>query len=73
MSALFLELGRTFLYLSSPLGPHGKVAKALPDVRFATEKNLVYVVAVVGLECIATTLAGKHMASVLQNSLIVRR
>ena len=64
MSALFLELARSVLFLSSsPLtyhhAPHGEVAKALPVVRLATHK-LVYVDDVVGLELLATTLAEKH-------------
>ena len=65
MSALFLELNRTVLFLSSPLAPHGEVAKDLPVVRLATKKLLVSVDAVVGLELLATTLADKHMAIVL--------
>ena len=73
MSALFLELDRTVLFLSSPLAPHGEVAKALPVVRLATKKLLVSVDAVVGLELLATTLADKHMATVLPNCLLVRR
>ena len=50
MSALFLKLDRTGLFLSSPLAPHGEVGKALPVVRLATKKLLVSVDAVVGLE-----------------------
>ena len=81
MSALFLELVRTVLFLSSSpltfrlrmissmvvLAPHGEVAKALPVVRLATHKLLVTVDAVVGLELLATTLADKHMATVMPN------
>ena len=73
MSALFLELDRTVLFLSSPLVPHGEVEKALPVVRLATKKLLVSVDAVVGLELLATTLADKHMATVLPNCVLVRR
>ena len=87
MSALFLELARTVLFLSSSpltfrlrmissmvvLAPHGAVAKALPVVRLATHKLLVTVDAVVGLELLATTLADKHMATVLPNFVLVRR
>ena len=73
MSSLFLELDRTVLFLSSPLAQHGKVAKALPVVRFATKKLLVSVDAVVGLELFAITLADKHMATVLPNCVLVRR
>ena len=79
MSALFLELTRTVLFLSSSplmfrlrmisamvvLAPHGEVAKALPVVRLATYKLLVSVDAVVGVKLLATTLADKHMAIVL--------
>ena len=86
MSALFLELARTVLFLSSSpltfklrmvssmvvLAPHGEVAKALPVVRLATHKLLVSVDAVVGLELLATTLADKHMATLLPNCLLVR-
>ena len=43
MCALFLELARTVLFLSSPLAPHVKVAKALPVVRLATKQLLVSV------------------------------
>ena len=38
MSALFFELDKTVLFLSSPLAPHEEVAKALPVVRLATKK-----------------------------------
>ena len=65
MSALFLELDRTVLFLSSPLAPHGEVAKALPVVRLETKKLFVSVDAVVGLELLPITLADKHMTSVL--------
>ena len=81
MSALFLELARTVLFLSSSLhtfrlrmissmvvlAPYEEVAKALPVVRLATHKLLVTVDAVVGLELLDTTLANKHMATVLAN------
>ena len=77
MSALFLELARTVRFLSSSpltfrlkmissvvvLGPHSEVEKALPVVRLATHKHLLSVDAVV--ELLATTLADKHMATVL--------
>ena len=72
MSALFLELARTVLFLSSPLAPHGEVAKTPPVVRLATKELLVSVDAVVGLELLATTLADKHMATVLPNCVLVR-
>ena len=86
MSALFLELARTVLFLSSSpltfrlrmissmvvLAPHGEVAKALPVVRLATHKLLVTVDAVVGLELLATTLADKNVATMLPIFLLVR-
>ena len=72
MSALFLELDKTVIILSSPLAPHGEVAKDLPGERLATKALLVSVDAVVGLELLATTLADKHMATVLPNCVLVR-
>ena len=72
MSALFLELDRTLLFLSSPLAPHGEVAKALPVVRLATHKLLVSADDVVGLELLATTRAEKYMATVLPKIVLVR-
>ena len=56
----------------SVLAPHGKVAKALPCERLATHKLLVSDDALVSLELLATTLADKHMANVLQNCVLVR-
>ena len=44
------------------LAPHGEVGKTLLVVRLATNKLIVSVDAVVGVELLATTLAGKHMA-----------
>ena len=73
MSSLFLELDKTVLFLSSPLAPHGEGEKALPVVRLATKKLLVSVDAVVGLELLVTTLADKHMATVLPNYVLLRR
>ena len=79
MSALFLELARTIL-TSSPhtfrlrmissmplvvLAHMEKWNKTLPVVRLATHKRIVSVDAVVGVELLATTLAGKHMTTVL--------
>ena len=82
MSALFLELARTVLFLSSyphmfrlrmvVLAPHGEVAKTLPVVGLATHKLFVSVDAVVGVELLATTLAGKQMATVLPNFVLAR-
>ena len=86
MSALFLELARIILFLSSSpqtfrlrmissivvLAPHGEVAKTLPVVRLDTHKLIVSVDAVVGVELLATTLAGKHIATVLPNFVLAR-
>ena len=86
MSALFLELARTVLFLSSSrhmfrlrmiflmvvLAPHGDVAKAFSVVRLAKHKLIVSVDAVVGVELLATTLAGKHMTTVLPNIVLAR-
>ena len=54
------------------LAPHGEVAKTLPVVRLTTHKLFVSVGAVVGVELLATALAGKHMATVLPNLLLAR-
>ena len=81
MSALFLELVRIVLFLSSSpntfrlrmissmvvLAPHGKVAKTLPVVRLPIHKLIESVDAVVGVELLATTLSGKHMTTLLPN------
>ena len=86
MSALFLELAKTVLFLSSSprtfrlrlissvvvLAPHGEVATTLPVVRLATHRFIVSVDAVVEVELLATTLAGKHMATVLPNFVLAR-
>ena len=50
-----------------------KVAKAFLVVMLATKKLCMSVVAVVGVELIATTLADKHMATVLPTCVMVRR
>ena len=86
MSTLFYELARTILFLSSSLhtyrlrmissmvvlAPHGEVAKTLPVVRLATNKLIVSVDAVVGVELLAATLAGKHMATLLLHFVLAR-
>ena len=54
------------------LAPHGEVAKTLPMLRLATHKLNVSVDAVVGVELLATTLAGKHMAIVLPHFVLAR-
>ena len=54
------------------LAQYGEVPKNLPVVRLATHKLIVSVDGVVGVELLATTLAGKHMASVLPNFVLAR-
>ena len=54
------------------LAPHEEVAKTLPVVRLATHKLIVSDDAVVEVELLATTLAGKHMATVLPNFVLAR-
>ena len=54
------------------LAPHGEVAKTLPVLRLATHKLIVSVDAVVGVELLSTTFAGKHIASVLPNFVLAR-
>ena len=54
------------------LAPHGEVAKALPGVRLATQKLLVSVDDVVGLELLTTTLADKYMSTVLPKFVLAR-
>ena len=44
--------------------PIGEVVKTLPVVRLATQKIIVSVDAVAGVELLATTLEGKHIATV---------
>ena len=72
MSAPFLDLDRTVVFLSYPPTPPEEGAKALTVVRLETKKLLVSVEAVVGLELLAITLADKHMANVLPNYVLVR-
>ena len=85
MSALFLEVARCFLFFSFPrmfrlrmissmvvLAPLGEVAKTLPVVGLAPHKLIVSVDAVVGVELLATTLAGKHNAAVLSNFVLAK-
>ena len=54
------------------LSLHGEVAKTLPVVRLATHNLIVSVDAVVWVELLATTLAGKHIATVLPNFVLAR-
>ena len=86
MSALFLELARTILFLSaSP--PHVQIeddllnggpcptwrtSKTLPVVRLAKHKLSVSVGAVVRVELLATTLSGKHMVTVLPSFVLAK-
>ena len=53
--------------------PRGEVAKAPPVVKLATHKLCVSVDTVVGVELLAKTIAGKHMATVLPNVVLGRR
>ena len=46
--------------------------KTLPVVRIATHKHIVSVDAVVGVELLATILAGKHIATVLPNFVMAK-
>ena len=64
--------GQNHTFPLCPLAPHGEVAKALPVGRLATKNLLVSVDAVAGLELLATTLADKHMATMLPNCVLVR-
>ena len=54
------------------LAQYGEVAKTLPVVRLATHKLIVSVDAVVGIELLATTLEGKHIATVLPNFVLAK-
>ena len=54
------------------LAPHGEVAKTLPLLRLATCKLIVSFDAVVGVELLAKTFTGKHMANVLLNFVLAR-
>ena len=55
------------------LAPVGEVAKVIPVARPDTLNLLVSIHVIVGLELLATTLADKHMATVLPNFVLVRR
>ena len=55
------------------LAPFGEVAKTLPVVRLVKNKLLLYVDAVVLVKLLATTLADKHMATVMSNFVLFRR
>ena len=48
------------------------MAKTLPVVRLATHKLIVSADAVVGVELLAKTLAGKHIATVLPNFVLAK-
>ena len=83
MSALFMELARNVLFplqvqLDDDLlngGPctRWRSGKTLSAERLATHKLIVSVDAVVGVEHLATTRAGKHMATVLPNFVLARQ
>ena len=87
MSALFLELARTVLFLSSSphtfrlrmissmvvLAPHGEVAKTLHVVRLTTHKLIMSVDSFVGPGLFATILADKHLVTMLPSFVLVRR
>ena len=49
------------------------VAKSLPVLRLETKKLLLSVDDVVGPELLATTIANKHLATVLPNYVLARR
>ena len=49
------------------LASHGEIAKALPVVILTTHKLLLGVDAVFGFDLLATTLAHKHMSTLLPN------
>ena len=86
MSVLFLELAEPSSSSPLPfpslpfrlrmitslvvLAPCGEAAKTLFVVRLATQKIIVSVDAVVGVELLATNLAGKHIATVLSNCVL---
>ena len=86
MSALFLELARAALFFSSSphtfklriifsivvLAPLEEVAKSLPVVRPATHKLIVSVDVVLWVELMATTLALKHIVTVLPNFVLAK-
>ena len=83
MSALFLEQARNVLFpshvqldddlLNCGPCPTWRSGKTLPAVRLTTHKLMVSVDAVVGVELLATTPAGKHMATVLPNFVLARQ
>ena len=54
------------------LAPHGEMEKYLSVLRFATHKLLVSVDIVVEVELLATTLAGKQIATVLSNFVMAK-
>ena len=77
MSALFLDLARNVLFLSSS-PPLVQIEDDLlnggpcPVVRLTPHKPIVSVNAVVGVELLTTTLAGKHIATVMPNFVLAR-
>ena len=77
MSALFQDLARTVLFLSSS-PPHVQIDDDLLNggpclvVRLSPLKLIVSVDAVVGVELLTTTLAGKHIATMMPNFVLAR-
>ena len=54
------------------LAPLREVAKTLPVVMLATHRPIVSVDAVVGVELLATILAGKHIATALPKFVLAK-
>ena len=53
------------------LAPLGEVVKVLPLARLVLHKLCVFVHTVVGFELLATTIAEKHMVTVLPTPVLV--
>jgi hypothetical protein len=60
------------IFLILVFAPLGEMAKTLPVARLSTQKLLVSVDTVVGVELLATTLAGKHSATVMPNFVLTK-
>ena len=71
-----MRFGSTFSWGSVSsmvvLAPQGS-CKTVPVVRLATHKLLVSVDAVIGVKLLVTTVANKHMATVLQSFVLIWR
>ena len=77
MSALFLDLARTVPFLSSfahtfRLRKISSMVVIAPVVRLSPHKLIMSVDAVVGVELLTTTLAGKHIATVMPTFVLAR-